>query len=549
MGLFDNLTLFGYNLVKGADKSKKLETFDLEKDASAEVVEQNQMGGAYAYSFEQVSTPTTELESIKAYRNMARNADVDLVLNEIRNEVFIFDVPGKRAIDVSFADETKAVSKAIQKKIHEEYETIYRLMKFREKGVDLFDSWYIDSKLYLHKVVDSTDQKAGIKKIIKIDPLKMRKVKEVPKRDDKGVYDLSKVKEYYIYIDTPDQTSNRQLSGGQRAAGLKIQKDSVVYSDSGIYENGVVQGFLHKAIVPFNNLKLMEESLLIYRVSRAPERRIIYVDVGNLPKNKAEQYVRDLMNRFRNKLVYDSKTGGLADKRNILSMMEDYWLPRREGGKGTEITTLPGGENLGITADVEYFADKLSDALNVPASRFTQQAPSFVFGKGTEINRDEYRFKKFLDRLRSKFITIFEDLLKTQLLLKNIITLEDWDEIRDEIIWIYAEDNSFVEFKESEILNNRIATLATVDAFVGKYFSRQWVLKNVMKMTDKEMDELDESIVEDQKKMAELGIGQDQGEDGSEGGAPEEAGGPQGQAAAPEDQQSGGEQNGGPPFV
>lgn len=548
MGLFDNLSLFGYQLVKDADKEKtKLETFDLEKDASAEVVEQNNIGGAYAYSYETITAPTTEIESINTYRNMARNADVDLVLNEIRNEVFIFDVPGKRAIDVSFSDETSFVSKSIQKKIHEEFETIYRLMKFRERGVELFDSWYVDSKLYLHKVIDANDKKAGIKKIVKIDPLKIRKVKEIPKRDEKGVFDVSKVKEYYIYIDTPDAQTARMLTGVQRQTALKIQKDSIVYSDSGIYDGKMVQGFLHKAIVPFNNLKLMEESLLIYRVSRAPERRVIYVDVGNLPKNKAEQYVRDLMNKFRNKLVYDSKTGGLADKRNILSMMEDYWLPRREGGKGTEITTLPGGENLGITADVDYFANKLTDALNVPSSRFAEQAPSFVFGKGAEVNRDEYRFKKFLDRLRSKFIIIFEDLLKTQLVLKNIITEEDWDAIRDDITWIYAEDNSFVEFKESEILNNRIATLAQVDPFVGKYFNRQWALKTVMKLTDKEIGELDAGIAEDQERMAKLGIGGVPDGGGDDGGTPDQGTPAEGQEVP--EQQTGGEQNGGPPYI
>lgn len=548
MGLFDNLSLFGYSLVKDSEKEKKkLETFELEKDSAVEVIEQNQLGGAYAYSYESIAAPTSEVESIKTYRNMARNADVDLVLNEIRNEVFIFDVPGKRAVDVSFAGESKSVSKAIQKKIHEEFESIYRLMHFRERGIEYFDSWYIDGRIYLHKVIDATNKKDGIKKIVRIDPLKIRRIKEVPKRDEKGVYDVSKVKEYYIYIDTPDSNAQKNTVY-YKQTGLKIAKDAVTYCDSGILHEGMIQGHLHKAIVPFNNLKLMEESLLIYRVSRAPERRIIYVDVGNLPKNKAEQYVRDLMNRFRNKLVYDNKTGSLADKRNVLSMMEDYWLPRRDGGKGTEISTLPGGDNLGITTDVEYFADKLSDALNVPSSRFDQQAPTFVFGKGAEVNRDEYRFKKFLDRLRNRFVSVFEDLLKTQLLLKNIITEEDWDVIRDEIIWIYAEDNAFVEYKESEILNNRINTLATVDPFVGKYFTRQWVLKQVMRMTDKEIDELEESIIEDRKRMEELGISLDE-EEGGQGGEQPPTAPLQAEPQPAKGQQPEGEEDNGPPYV
>lgn len=500
MGLFSNLSIFGYQLVKDsdrADKGEKLETFELEKDTAVEI-EQNQMGGVYAYAYDSVAIPTTEIETIKTYRNIARNADVDLVLNEIRNEVFIFDVPGKKAVDVGFPSSSAIVSKAVQKKIHDEFDELYSMMDFRERGLEYFDKWYIDGKIHLHKVVDK-DKKAGIKQIVLIDPLKIKRVKEVPKRDEKGVYDLNKVVEYFVYTDTPEAA---KVGSGQATIGLKIQKDAITYCDSGIYEDNKVQGFLHKAIVPFNNLKLLEESLLIYRVSRAPERRVIYVDVGNLPKNKAEQYVRDLMNKFRNKLVYDSKTGGLADKKNVLSMMEDYWLPRRDGGKGTEITTLPGGENLGVIADVEYFSNKLSDALNVPSARFSPQAPTFVFGKGTEVNRDEYRFKKFIDRLRNRFITIFEDILRTQLLLKNIITEADWADIKDEMFWVYAEDNNFVEFKESETLNNRINTLAQIDPFVGKYFSREWALQTVMKMTDKEIAEMDKQIDSEAAMMA-----------------------------------------------
>lgn len=504
MGLFNNLSFFGYQLVKDSEKTdskKKVETFDIEKDTSAEVIEQNHMGGAYAYTYESVTTPTTEIESIRTYRNISKNADVDLVLNEIRNEVFIFDVPGKKAVDVGFNSTNKVIPDAIQKKVHAEFDNIYSMMKFREKGLDYFNHWYVDGKIYFHKVVDNNDKKSGIKQIVRIDPLKMKRIREVPRRDEKGIFDLSKIAEYFIYAENPGTTSNS--SSPTTTTGLKILKDAVTYCDSGILEDGKVQGYLHKAIVPFNNLKMLEESLLIYRVSRAPERRIIYVDVGNLPKNKAEQYVRDLMNKFRNKLVYDSKTGGLADKKNVLSMMEDYWLPRRDG-KSTEITTLPGGENLGIIADVEYFANKLADSLNVPSSRFTQQAPSFVFGKGTEINRDEYRFKKFLDRLRNQFVSIFEDILKTQLLLKNIITEDDWADLKDEIIWSYAEDNNFVEFKEAEILNNKISTLATIDPYVGKYVSREWVMQNIMKMTDEELADMDEQIDKEREKNQEI---------------------------------------------
>lgn len=516
MSIFDNVSIFGVKLT--ADKKDKLETFEVEKEPGTAVVSDGvNEGGAYVMPYEAVAMPQTEIDSIKTYRTMSVNSDVDLVLNEIRNEVFIFDVPGKRAVDITFSPESK-VSESIQKKIHEEYEQVYHVMQFDKKGIEYFDSWYVDGRVFFHKVIDTNDKKSGIKRIVKVDPIKMRKVREVPKRDAKGIVDLSKVKEYYIYTDQPESLyggsgfvpTQLQMAGQGKNSGLKIIKDAVTYCDSGIYHEGKVHGFLHKAIVPFNNLKMMEESLLIYRVSRAPERRVIYVDVGNLPKNKAEQYVRELMNRFKNKLVYDSKTGSVADKRNVMSMIEDYWLPRRDGGKGTEITTLPGGDNLGITADVEYFKNKLMDSLNVPASRFSpDQAPTFAFGKGVEIQRDEYRFKKFIDRLRQRFVHVFEDLLKTQLLLKNIITEDDWFTIRNELSWVYAEDNAFVEYKESEALNNRINTLTLIDPFVGKYYSRKWVMANVLKMSDNEIKSMTDEMAEDQADMVDRGLMQD----------------------------------------
>lgn len=559
MAILDNFTLFGYSLVKDT-KEKRLETFEVEKDAAVDIVDGFQPGGgAYALSFETVSVPTSEVESIKTYRNIAANADVDLILNEIRNEFMIFDVPGKKPVDVSFPDQTAAVSRGIQKRMHEEFDEVYRLLNFKDKGIEFFSSWYVDSRIYFHVIIDQNDKKAGIKRLVQIDPLKIRKIRELPPKDPKtGTYDITKVKEYYVYVDQPDAASKSTAYFQQK--GLKIQKDSIICIDSGILRDGVIKGFLDKAIVPFNNLKLMEESLLIYRVSRAPERRVIYVDVGNLPKNKAEQYIRDLMNRFRNKIVYDTKTGSIADKRNVLSMMEDYWLPRRDGGKGTEITTLPGGENLGITADIEYFKDKLLDSLNVPSSRFGEQPTSFVFGKGVEISRDEYRFKKYIDRLRQKFSKLFMDLLRVQVLLKNVATEEDWQDISEEIIWVYAEDNAFTEFKESEILNNRINTVTLIDPFVGKYVTREWVMKNILKMNDKEYDEMIDAMKDEQdehgimsqeaqdqqqqnfdnsmQSMQSAGVGQDQQQNQQPGNSAGD------KSAEPEE----GEDNG-PPYV
>lgn len=559
MGILDGLSLFGYTLSKSDNEEKPLEAFELEKDTAAEIV--GDASGRVTMSLDTAMVPATEIASIKLYREMSHSPDVDLALNEIRNEVFIYDVPGKKAIDISFDEESKGVSKAIQKKVHDEFDALYRIINFKTLGPALFDSFYIDGRLYLHKLIDKKKPKEGIQRIVKVDPTKIKRVREIPAKDSRGVFDINKIKEYYVYTDVPEtkvdgSTTSYTSIAFTNSTGLKIDPATIAYVDSGLVLNNQVLGYLHKAIVPYNNLKLMEESLLIYRVARAPERRVIYVDIGNLPKNKAEQHVRDLMNRFRNKITYDSKTGGLVDKRNVLSMMEDYWLPRREGGKGTEITTLPGGENLGVITDVDYFKENLNTALNVPASRFKDQAPAFAFGKGVEIGRDEYRFKKFLDKLRGRFVVIFLDLLKTQLLLKNVITENDWAEIAEEIIWIFAEDNNFVEFKESEVLNNRINSMLQVDPLVGKYFTKPWVLKNVMRMTDKEIEELAKQVDEEVADNASKGLDA-QGnplppEEPDEPPAPPASAGPAAPAApsnaGPTDTPPGAQQNG-PPFI
>lgn len=551
MGLFDGLSVFGYTFVKnkgnnsGSKTGNKLLSVDYENDAS-EIIDSNDMGGAYGYALETVTAPASERETIRTYRSMARSAKIDLVLNEIRNEIFIFDIPSKKAVDISFPEDCKTISKSIQNKIHEAYDEVYRVLDFRNRGLELFDSWYIDSRLFLHKVVDENNKKMGIKQVIKIDPLKIKKIREVPLRDDRGLIDYSKIKEYYIYVNRTDTDDNQKTASRSftNTVGLKLTKESIAYCDSGIIVDGVVLGHLDKAIIPYNNLKMMEVSLLIYRVSRAPERRIIYVDVGNLPKNKAEQYVRDLMNKFKNKLVYDSKTGALADKKNVLSMMEDYWLPRREG-KSTEISTLPGGENLGITADVEYFANELNNALNVPYSRFSDQAPTFMFGKGQEINRDEYRFKKFIDRIRNKFVTIFEDLLKTQLMLKGVIVEDDWEDIKENLIWVYAEDNNFVEYKEAEVLNSKMATLQMVDPFVGKYLSIEWVNNNILKLSDEERDKNDAAMEKEKERMnAMADNGEDNNGSNSQGTPSEDD-----NAQQDNNNQTTSEEDNGPPFM
>lgn len=482
------MNLFGYSITKDDKKKSNLKAFEIDKDLTAENYVTT-AGGVYVYNYNLVTVPENEVELIKTYRKISKSPEIDQALNEIRNEIFVFDVPGKRAVDIDFLDNS-SLSDQIKKKISEEYSRIYDIIDFDLNGINYFMDWYIDGKLYLHKVIDTNNPKEGIKKVIQIDPLKIKKIREIPKSNQDGTYNIEEINEYYVYID-------RQPGSVNFNKALKIHPDSITYIDSGIYdkESETVLSHLYKAIIPYNNLKLMEDSLVIYRVSRSPERRVIYVDVGNLPKNKAEQYIRELMNRFKNKLVYDSKTGSIADRRNVLSMIEDYWLPRRDGGKGTEISTLPGGDNLGIIQDVEYFQKKLYQSLNVPYNRFRDDSnASLIFGRATEIDRDEYRFKKFIDRLRLRFMMMFEDILKTQLILKKIITERDWDEIRRFIQWRFTEDNNFVEIKENEILNNRIEMLSQVDPFVGKYFTEEWVMKNVLKMTDDEIQKMKSEI-------------------------------------------------------
>jgi hypothetical protein len=489
MKLFEIISrTFGFTLKTDKPKSN-LEALDINhEDGSTEIV--SPYGGIMSLTTDTYQLPVSEVELIKTYRTLALTSDVDRVLNEIRNEIFIFDVPDKKAIDISFNtnNDQKSLSKSTIQKIKAEYDTIYEILDFQRKGLELFDRWYIDGRLFLHKIVNKDKLKEGIQKVIRIDPLKIRRIVEYPQPNTEGVYDLSQIKTYYVFSDIGDVFSENRTY-----RYMIISKDAMAYCDSGIYDyaTGAALSNLWKMVVPYNNMKMMEEALLIYRVVRSPERRAFYISTGNLSKTKAEQYIKELMNRFKNKLVYDSRTGTVVDRKNVMSMVEDYWLPRREDGKGTEIQPLPGATNLGTIDDVELFKKKFLDASNIPASRFKDEVASFTFGRTAEISRDEYRFKKFLDRLRNRFVMLFEDLLKTQLLLKNIITETDWDAIKKSIVWVYAEDNNFVQWKEAEVLNSKIETMVSIDPLVGKYFDRTWVLRNVMKMTDdKEIEDL-----------------------------------------------------------
>ena len=379
----------------------------------------------------------------------------------------------------------------IKRKIRSEFHEVLRLLHFEQKGHDIFRRWYVDGRLFYHKIIDTKNPKRGITELRYIDPTKIKKVREV-KKDQKKLAGISvdmieKVEEYYVY----NEKGLGSAGTGGTNQGLKIAPDSITYCPSGLIDgnSGRVLSYLHKAIKPVNQLRMIEDALVIYRISRAPERRIFYIDVGNLPKIKAEQYLKDVMNRYRNKLVYDANTGEVRDDRNHMSMLEDFWLPRREGGRGTEITTLPGGSNLGEIDDIQYFQKKLYKSLNVPISRM-ESDNGFSLGRASEITRDELKFTKFVQRIRKKFVPMFTDILKTQLLLKGVIAPEDWPLIQEHVQYDFLQDGHFAELKDAELLNDRIQALDGIQSYIGTFFSKEYVLKKVLRMNDSQIDDM-----------------------------------------------------------
>lgn len=429
-----------------------------------------------------------ENDLIRRYREASQYADCDAAIEDIINEAIISD-EHEQTVKVNL--DTLKVSDGIKKKIREEFDQILRLFKFNIKGHDIFRSWYIDGRLYYHILIDEKNIKQGIVEMRYVDPRKIRRIKNVTKeRTPQGVEIVKKVDEYFLYNDKGITEQSTQ--------GVKLSIDSIVYAPSGLQDanTGMVLSPLHKAIKPVNQLKMIEDAVVIYRISRAPERRVFYVDVGNLPKLKAEQYVNDIMNKFRNKVVYDATTGETRDDRKHLSMMEDFWMPRREGGKGTEITTLPGGQNLGDIQDIEYFQKKLYQALNVPMSRM-MQSQGFSLGRSQEITRDEIKFSKFISRLRKKFSVLFSETLRVQLVAKGIIRGDEWDDMSNFITFDYQEDNHFNELKDAELLANRIQILQQLDPYIGKYYSSKWVRKNVLMQSDADIEQMDDEMDED----------------------------------------------------
>ena len=436
---------------------------------------------------------------ILRYRGVAMHPEVDMAVDEIVNET-ISASELQSSLELSL-DDIEAGDK-IKDQVREEFKNIIALLRFNEVGHELFRSWYVDGRSYHHLLVNEANTKAGIQEIRPIDAARIRKVREVKYKKDQmtGVKIVDKVDEFYIYEEKPGQTQS----------GVKLSNDSISYVTSGMLDESKkkVVSHLHKALKPINQLRMMEDSLVIYRLARAPERRIFYIDVGNLPRGKAEQYMSDIMAKYRNKLVYDASTGQIKDDRKHMSMLEDFWLPRRENGRGTEITTLPGGENLGQIDDIVYFQKRLYRSLNVPVNRLEQEA-QFSLGRSTEISRDEVKFQKFVDRLRRRFSWIFLGILRKQLLLKGIITEQDWEEWKDSVYIDFIKDNQFTELKEMEILRERIGVMNEITQYVGEYYSKEWVMRNVLRMSDDDIEDMKKEI-DQEVKSGEIDDGEEE---------------------------------------
>jgi len=442
-------------------------------------------GGFYGSYIDFDGSIKSDIDLINKYRDMSLHPEVEIAVDDIVNDAIVYD---EKRSPVEIILDDVDYSESIKSKIQTEFDEVLRLLKFKEKGYDIFRRWYVDSRIYYHIMIDDSSSKKGIQELRTIDPTRIRKVKKVEKKPKgQGIsrFDVvDNVEEFYIY--------NEIDRNAIATEGIKVAPDSICYVHSGMFDatRKRVFGFLQKAIKPLNQLRMIEDAVVIYRISRAPERRIFYIDVGNLPKNKAEQYLRDIMNRYRNKLVYDASTGEIRDDKRHMSMLEDYWLPRREGGRGTEISTLDGGQNLGEMEDVEYFKKKLYGSLNVPSSRLEAEN-GFNMGRSAEITRDELKFFKFIDRLRNRFSDLFNQLLRNQLVLKGIITEEDWVNIKENVTYRWLKDSYFSELKEGEILKERLDMLSQVNEYIGKYYSIEWVRKNILRQSEEDVKLID----------------------------------------------------------
>ena len=480
--------LFGFSITRAKKQADPKQSFTTtQADDGTQTIA---AGGYFGQYLDMEGTAKSEADLIRRYREIALHPECDMAIEDIVNEAVVANEM-KDAVRVNV--ENLPYGKEVRRKIEDEFQSVLKLLNFNTKGHDIFRRWYVDGRIYYHKIIDRNAPVKGITELKYIDPRKVKKIREIrKKRPDgptpHGLAVVDEYVEYYLY-------NEKGVSGTTTGTGIKISPDTISFCPSGLIDQNknIVLSYLHKAIKPVNQLRMIEDATVIYRIARAPERRIFKIDVGNLPKAKAEQYLRDVMARYRNKLVYDASTGEIRDDRNYMSMLEDFWLPSREGGRGTDITTLPGGQNLGEINDIEYFRSKLYRSLNVPASRL-ESSQGFNLGRASEITRDELKFTKFVQRLRKKFTELFNDLLRTQLILKGIINEDDWFDVRDSLNYDFIQDGHFSELKNTEMARERLQLANEMRDYIGKYYSLKYVRKNVLKQNEREIEEMDNQI-------------------------------------------------------
>ena len=499
--------LFGFEIKRASKERGEQPSFVLpDMDDGASTV-----AGFYSEYLDLNASAKNEYDLVRRYRSASEHPECDFAIEDIINESVNVE-PGRET--VSIVTDKVPFSSKIRTRIRQEFEQVLRLLDFNNKAHDIFRRWYIDGRIYYHKILNESNPKDGIQELRYIDSLKIKRIKKIEKEASaKGTPNIKVVSDHYVF----NEKGMDQVAAG---GAYQITSDSIAYCPSGLYDptKNIVLSYLHKAIKPVNQLRMIEDSVVIYRISRAPERRIFYIDVGNLPKIKAEQYLKDVMNRYRNKLVYNAATGEIRDDRNQMSMLEDFWLPRREGGRGTEITTLPGGQNLGEVEDIVYFQRKLYRSLNIPVSRLEQES-TFNLGRGAEITRDEVKFTKFIQKLRKKFNVLFNDILKTQLILKGVIAEEDWSLIRNNIHYSYLKDGHYAEMRDMDVLRDRLDILNTMEPYIGEWFSKEYVQKHVFRMSEEEIKEMGKQIDKEPPPMDDEDEG---GDDDSEPDTPDQ---------------------------
>jgi len=490
------IKLFGFEIVK-QDKGNTVPTpvTPQIEDGAINI----QTGAHYGIYVDLDGSYRTEVDLITKYRTMSMQPEIESAIEDIVNEAIVHD---ERAETVKIVTDQLDQPEKIKKMIREEFSEITRLLDFSNFGSDIFRRWYIDGRLYYNLVIDPANPRAGIQQLINIDPRRIRKIRNISKKKENGIEVIDKIDTFYLYN---EKVVNNNVQApqilGNYSGGTKLSEDSVVYLTSGLFDpaKSTVLSYVHKAIRPMNQLRYVEDATVIYRVSRAPERRVFYVDVGNMPRMKAEQYLKDIMTKFRNKLVYDSGTGEIRDDRKHMSMLEDFWMPRRGEGKSTEITTLPAGQNLGQMDDVNYFEKKLYKSLSVPVGRLESQS-GFSLGRTNEITREELKFDKFIDKLRSRFSILFDELMARQLALKGICTLEEWGQFKQYVHYDFIKDNNFTELKDAELIQNRIQTLQAVQPYIGMFYSKRWVQENILNMHADDIERMETQMEEEQKE-------------------------------------------------